>query len=218
MEHTNTNSGLSHTDTHNSINETLPAGDTMASSSLPSNEKQAIAKSVNGRIRFPFKLHRLGRQPDNPHDGADKLHGSDRDSQKRSALSIFSRVKAKPSHINKTSIGEKKLDEIIQDLNDHPVEEEAFEEQKIPVTGCPKWMLVSCRSFFLHVNNRQVKSITPAVFRLYRIVMKISLTYVSISIISQISDSPIRVLEISQKQHHFSIKQINSFPCVEYLC
>jgi hypothetical protein len=150
MEQPNTSSGLSHTGNPTSINTTLPASDTMASSSLPSNEKQAIAKSVNDRIRFPFKLHRLGRQPDNPHDGADKLHGSDRDSQKRSALSIFSRVKAKPSHINKTSIGEKKLDEIIQDLNDHPVEEEAFEEQKIPVTSCPKWMQ-RFRHFIVHM-------------------------------------------------------------------
>jgi hypothetical protein len=154
MEHTNTSSGLSHTDTHNSINETLPADNILASSSLPSNQKQrgkqVTVKSVNGRIRFPFKLQRLRRQTDTPHDDVDKRHGSYSCSRKRSASSIFSWVKANPSQINKTSVGEKKLNKIIQDLNDNPVEEEAFKEQKISVKGYPKWIQRS-RQFIVHM-------------------------------------------------------------------
>jgi hypothetical protein len=142
MEHTNTSSGLSHTDTHNSINETLPAGDTIASSSLPSNEKQrgkrGIIRFVNDR--FPSKVHPLGRQPDPSHDGADKSHGSDPNSQKRIFLSIFSRNKTKRPEVERISIGARKLDEIIQELNNNPIEAEAFKAQKIPADGQPEWI------------------------------------------------------------------------------
>jgi hypothetical protein len=142
MEQPNTSSGLSHTGNPTSINTTLPASDTMASSSLPSNEKQRGKREIIGFVndRFPSKVHRSGRQPDTPHDDAGKSHGSDPDSQKHIFLSIFSGNKTKRPEIERISIGARKLDEIIQELNDNPIEAEAYKEQKLPADGQPEWI------------------------------------------------------------------------------
>jgi hypothetical protein len=93
---------------------------------------------------------------DMPQKSLDKSHDNDPHSQERIVPSLLSRFKKKRALSARFSIGESKLNEIIQDLNENPFEEEAFkeetfeEEQKIEVTGFWKWIHQS-RHFIVHM-------------------------------------------------------------------
>jgi len=142
------------------INETLSIDDKMISSSSPSNRKrqskEAIVKSLNNRNKSLSGSNGLEHQMDMPQKSLDKSNDNYSHSQERIVPSLLSRFKKKRAPSARFSIGESKLNEIIQDLNENPFEEEAFKEetfeaeQKIEVTGFWKWIHQS-RHFIVHM-------------------------------------------------------------------
>jgi len=159
MKQSPTSLSLSTMEIPNTINETLSIDDKMISSSSPSikkrQSKEAIVKSLNNPIRFLSGSNGLEQQMDMPQKSLDKSNDNYSHSQERIVPSLLSRFKKKRRPSASFSVGQNKLNEIIQDLNENPFEEEAFkeetfEEKKIEVTAFRKWIHQS-RHFIVHI-------------------------------------------------------------------
>jgi hypothetical protein len=145
---------LSTMDIPTTINETLSIDDKMISSLSPSikkrQNKEATVKSRNNPIRFLSQSNGMEKKINIQQKSLDKSHDNYPHSQEHILPSLLSRFKKKRALSSTFSLGENKLNEVIQDLNENPFKEETFQEQKIELTGFGKWIHQS-RHFIVHI-------------------------------------------------------------------
>jgi hypothetical protein len=148
MERPGTNLTIPFSDTSTNINEMMLEQNNIVPSSLPTNKtkrnKLVIAKPT-------LKSHPPTNQLDTPQDDAHKSYENNPGSEKQLVPTFFAKFKKKPTISNRQpSIADNALKDIIHDLDENPVEEEAFKEEKTPPSGCSKRVHDS-RKFLRHL-------------------------------------------------------------------
>jgi len=221
MKQSPTSLSISTVEIPTTINETLSIDDKMISSSSPSNRKrqskEAIVKSLNNPDRFLSGSNGLEQKMDIPQNSIDKSNDNySHSQQQRIVPSLVSRFKKKRPGSTKFSIGENKLNEIVQDLNENPFEEEAFkeetfeeepfEEQKIEVTGFRKWIHQS-RHFIVHMMEQP--NFHYAIIVL--IIIDLLIVFIEL-VICKLSLTFLGYQSYKNKNHCFITFRLNSIP------
>jgi hypothetical protein len=220
MKQSPTSLSISTMEIPTTINETLSIDDKMISSSSPSNKKrqskEAIVKSLNNPVRFLSGSNGLEQKMDIPQNSIDKSNENYSHSQERILPSLVSRFKKKRPGSTKFSIGENKLNEIVQDLNENPFEEEAFKEetfeeepfekQKIGLTPFWKWIHKS-RHFIVHIMEQP--NFHYAIIAL--IIIDLVIVFIEL-VICKLSLTFLGYQSYKNKKHCFITFRLNSIP------
>ena len=154
IEQPGASSTIALNDTYTNINEMLPERNSIVASSSPKDKtkrnKIAIAKPVNQGNGSPLISHISRNQSDTPQNDAHTSNENHPGSQKNSVHTFFAKLKKTPKTPNRLfSIADKKLKDIIHDLDENPVEDDAFAEHTT-TTGCSKRIRLS-RKVIQHI-------------------------------------------------------------------
>ena len=128
------------------VNEVLPTQHAKVSISLPSPQIKRIQRHLTIANGSNFSWE----QSFTPQKDSIQLQGSQSDLKKRLVPSMFTQTKTKQPSIDRPSITDERLKEIIQNLHDHPIDEEIFDEKQSSAIGCNKYIGRS-RKFLRHL-------------------------------------------------------------------
>lgn len=118
------------------VNEIRRAQNVKISASLPSTE----TRQIQHRLTVPIESNISTKQSFNSPQNSKKSRGSQSGLRKRLVPSILSQIKSKQPLISQVSVADKQLKEIIQNLHDHPIEEEIFNENQSSINARGKYI------------------------------------------------------------------------------
>ena len=123
------------------VNEVLPACYAKISTSLLSPQIQRIQH----HLTVPNGSNFSGKQSFSSQKDSKQSQGNQSRSKKSLVPSILSQIKMRRWIIDQPSITDKRLKQVIQNLQDHPIEEELFDEEQSPINAGGKYIARSRR-------------------------------------------------------------------------
>ena len=127
------------------VNEVLPACYAKISTSLLSPQ----IKQIQHHLTVPNGSNFSEEQSFSPQDSK-QSQGNQSGLKKGLVPSVLSQIKMRRPIIHQPSITDKRLKEIIQNLQDHPIEEELFDGERSPINARGKY-IVRSRRFLRHL-------------------------------------------------------------------